>query len=215
MSIMIDKYIQELTEGNKSQNLISRRATESDIIEHIKDSQILSAVLDLKGRQVLDMGSGQGLPGIPLAIGEPEGQFVLVESDLKKSQFLKRLVTKLGLENVKIIRSRVEELARSNEYRGQFDMVTSRAVASLPTILEWGLPFLKIGGTLVAWKGAKVEEEIGESGKALDTLGGILLMVKNYEVRDKIRYLVFISKVRECPPQFPRKGGIAKKRPLR
>ena len=100
---MINDYIRELLEGNKKQNLISRRATEKEIREHVADSEYLTKVIDLKGLQVLDMGSGQGFPAIPLAIGEPESSFVLVESDLKKSMFLKELVFKLGLRNVEVI----------------------------------------------------------------------------------------------------------------
>lgn len=215
MSSMINMYVQELIEGNKVQNLISRRATESEILEHIKDSQSLNTVVELEGCQVLDMGSGQGLPAVPLAISKPDGHFVLVESDLKKSQFLEGLVAKLGLKNVSVIRTRMEDLAKNSEYRSQYDVVTCRAVAGLPTILEWGLPFLKIGGTLVAWKGTKVDEELRDSQRALEVLGGILLKVKNYEVEDRIRCLVFIRKEKECPPEFPRKGGLAKKRPLK
>jgi 16S rRNA (guanine527-N7)-methyltransferase len=153
--MMIDKYIRELLDGNKTQNLISRQATEVEIRDHIKDSESLREVVELNGIRVLDMGSGQGLPAIPLAIRETDSRFVLVESDLKKSQFLQGLVSELELDNVTVIRSRIEDLGQNSDYRNQFDMVTCRAVAGLPTILEWGLPFLKIGGVLVAWKGVR------------------------------------------------------------
>ncbi|MGE5544857.1 MAG: 16S rRNA (guanine(527)-N(7))-methyltransferase RsmG [Bacillota bacterium] len=211
---MISKYICELLEGNKAQNLISRRATLNEIRDHIDDSQSLLSVMDLNGLQVLDVGSGQGLPAIPLAISKPDSQFVLVESDLKKSQFLQGLVSKLELKNVSVIRSRIEDLGNSSAYRSRFDVVTSRAVAGLPTVLEWGLPFLKVGGMLVAWKGIRVEEELSDSEMALEILGGKVHQVKKYLIGDKERYLVLVRKERECPSQYPRKGGLAKKRPL-
>lgn len=211
---MINKYIRELLEGNKIQNLISRRLTEDEIREHIKDSESLISVIDLQGLQVLDMGSGQGLPAIPLAICQPDSQIILVESDLKKSQFLQRIVSKLDLKNACVIRSRVEDMGKSAEYRSRFDLVTCRAVAGLSTLLEWGLPLLKVGGILVAWKGARADEELKESEKALEVLGGIVQQVKNYEIGDRNRCLVLIRKENECPPQFPRRGGQAKKRPL-
>ena len=215
MKPMINKYIEELLEGNKTQNLISRRATEVEIRDHIKDSESLITELELKELHVLDMGSGQGFPAIPLAIVSPDSHFILVEADLKKSQFLLGLVNRLGLKNVNVIRSRIEDLGRNSEYRNRFDVVTCRAVAGMPTILEWGLPLLKIGAVLVAWKGTRVGEELEESRQALEVLGGIVQKVKDYEVGDRKRCLVFISKKRECPPQYPRRGGLAKKRPLK
>lgn len=214
MNKMINKYIRELLEANKIQNLISRRATEEEIREHIKDSESLISAIKLPGLRVLDMGSGQGLPAIPLAICQPGSQIILVESDLKKSRFLQEMVSKLELKNACVIRSRVEDLGKSADYRGRFDVVTCRAVAGLSTLLEWGLPFLKVGGLLVAWKGARADEELKESEKALEVMGGIVQQVKNYEIGDRSRCLVLIRKEKECPPQFPRKGGQAKKRPL-
>jgi 16S rRNA (guanine527-N7)-methyltransferase len=213
--MMIDKYIRELLDGNKTQNLISRQATEVEIRDHIKDSESLREVVELNGIRVLDMGSGQGLPAIPLAIRETDSRFVLVESDLKKSQFLQGLVSELELDNVTVIRSRIEDLGQNSDYRNQFDMVTCRAVAGLPTILEWGLPFLKIGGVLVAWKGVRALEEIDDSEKTLDILGGVVQKVKKYKIGDRERSLVFISKEKECPARYPRKGGMAKKRPIK
>lgn len=215
MKMMINKYIQELLEGNKTQNLISRQTTEVEIRDHIKDSESLLKATDVKGLKILDMGSGQGLPAIPLAIDLPDSHFVLVESDLKKSQFLQHLIPSLGLSNVTVIRSRIEDLGQNSEYRSQFDMVTCRAVAGLPTIMEWGLPFLKIGGVLVAWKGVRVGEEIEESQRALEILGGVVQNVQNYDVGDRKRCLVFVGKERECPTNYPRKGGLAKKRPIK
>ncbi len=211
---MIDRYIRELLESNKKQNLISRQATEKEIREHIEDSEYLRTIVDLKGLRVLDIGSGQGFPAIPLAVGEPESSFVLVESDLKKSMFLKGLVFELGLKNVEVIRARIEELGKNSEFRSRFDLVTCRAVAELPVILEWGLPVLNVNGLLAAWKGAAADEEIRASQKALEILGGKVRQVTNYEIGGKKRCIVIVQKTKECPPQFPRRVGMAKKRPL-
>ncbi|NLB18107.1 MAG: 16S rRNA (guanine(527)-N(7))-methyltransferase RsmG, partial [Syntrophomonadaceae bacterium] len=168
------KYVSLLTEANRTQNLISRRTTLDELDDHIADSLALLDFMVLKGQNVLDLGSGQGFPAIPLALGEPEGSFILVESDLKKAHFLEEVQHGLQMDNVRVVRGRIEELARQSQYRGVFDVVTCRAVASLPTILEWGLPLLKVGGWLTAWKGTRIMEEIDESQVALNSLGGVI-----------------------------------------
>ncbi|NLW45364.1 MAG: 16S rRNA (guanine(527)-N(7))-methyltransferase RsmG [Syntrophomonadaceae bacterium] len=211
---MINDYIRELLEENKKQNLISRQATEEEIREHVEDSEYLRNVIDLKGLRILDIGSGQGFPAIPLAISEPGSNFVLVESDLKKSMFLKDLVLKLGLKNAEVIRARIEELGKNSDFRGCFDMVTCRAVAELPVILEWGIPVLRVNGLLAAWKGIRAGEEIEKSQRALEILGGEVIQVADYEIGGKKRFIVVVKKVKESPPQYPRRGGLAKKRPL-
>lgn len=211
---MINDYIRELLEENKKQNLISRQATEEEIREHVEDSEYLRNVIDLKGLRILDIGSGQGFPAIPLAISEPGSNFVLVESDLKKSMFLKDLVLKLGLKNAEVIRARIEELGKNSDFRGCFDMVTCRAVAELPVILEWGIPVLRVNGLLAAWKGIRAGEEIEKSQRALEILGGEVIQVADYEIGGKKRFIVLVKKVKESPPQYPRRGGLAKKRPL-
>lgn len=211
---MINDYIRELLEENKKQNLISRQATEEEIREHVEDSEYLRNVIDLKGLRILDIGSGQGFPAIPLAISEPGSNFVLVESDLKKSMFLKDLVLKLGLKNAEVIRARIEELGKNSDFRGCFDMVTCRAVAELPVILEWGIPVLRVNGLLAAWKGIRAGEEIEKSQRALEILGGEVIQVADYEIGGKKRFIVVVKKVKESPPQYPRRGGLAKKRAL-
>jgi len=211
---MINDYIRELLEENKKQNLISRQATEEEIREHVEDSEYLRNVIDLKGLRILDIGSGQGFPAIPLAISEPGSNFVLVESDLKKSMFLKDLVLKLGLKNAEVIRARIEELGKNSDFRGCFDMVTCRAVAELPVILEWGIPVLRVNGLLAAWKGIRAGEAIEKSQRALEILGGEVIQVADYEIGGKKRFIVVVKKVKESPPQYPRRGGLAKKRPL-
>jgi len=212
---MIDRFIAELVSANRMQNLISRQATLDEIREHIEDSQALLIFVSLKAKKVLDMGSGQGFPAIPLAMAEPESIITMVESDLKKCLFLEGVVNSLGLANARVIRARVEELAHTPEHRGVYEIVTCRAVSSLPTLIEWGLPFLCRGGILAAWKGAKALEELDASRRALEILGGELLGVKKYQVRERGGNLVLISKKGDTPEQYPRKGGIAKKRPLK
>ncbi|NLV15608.1 MAG: 16S rRNA (guanine(527)-N(7))-methyltransferase RsmG [Syntrophomonadaceae bacterium] len=215
MKEMLERYVVMLTEANKTQNLISRQTTADEMGDHIADSLALLDFMELKGRSVLDIGSGQGFPAIPLSLAEPECSFVMVESDLKKSGFLIEIQHSLPVQNAKVIRGRVEELARKSEYRAGFDVVTCRAVAGLSTILEWGLPLLKVGGILVAWKGARIMEEIDESKVALDSMGGVISQVKEYEIAEKPRSLALIEKIKETPDRYPRRGGLAKKRPIR
>ncbi len=214
MDERIARYQEAIITGNKIHNLVSRKAGEAELSEHIQDSLALQGIISLRGQRIIDIGSGQGFPAIPLAIMEPEGQFVLVESELKKAQFLESMQVELGLANVTVVRTRVEELAHLPGSRGQFDVVTCRAVAGLATILEWGLPLLKIGGVLVAWKGPRAGEEVQDSKKAMEILGGRLREVKYYQATEKTRALVMVDKTGDSPDKYPRPGGTAKKKPL-
>lgn len=214
MDERIARYQEAIITGNKIHNLVSRKAGEAELSEHIQDSLALQGIISLRGQRIIDIGSGQGFPAIPLAIMEPEGQFVLVESELKKAQFLESMQVELGLANVTVVRTRVEELAHLPGSRGQFDVVTCRAVAGLATILEWGLPLLKTGGVLVAWKGPRAAEEVQDSKKAMEILGGRLREVKYYQSTEKTRALVMVDKTGDSPDRYPRPGGTAKKKPL-
>jgi 16S rRNA (guanine527-N7)-methyltransferase len=215
MTDLREKYLSLLMLKNQQFNLISRRATESDVNKHIDDSLRLNQYLNLGNLKVLDMGSGQGLPAIPLAIANHDARFVLVEADGKKAGFLEEIGRELGLENITVMQERIEILGRKVEHRAQYDVLTARGLAALSVLIEWGLPLLKKEGVLIAWKGPGLEAEIENSSYALKQLGGVIDRIEKYEIDDKQRYLMFIKKIGDTPDRYPRKVGIAQKRPLR
>ncbi|MGE5421928.1 MAG: 16S rRNA (guanine(527)-N(7))-methyltransferase RsmG [Ignavibacteriales bacterium] len=217
MNELLKEYIRLIQEGNLEQNLVSRNTTGEDLLIHVYDSLVMvdyEQRLNMNEKLVIDLGSGQGLPAIPLAIMVPGSKFVLVESDLKKSLFLSQTVEKLNLKNVTVIRARIEDLGQETQYREGYDVVTVRGLAEMSVLLEWGLPLLKVGGTLVAWKGPNLDHELEISHNAMSTLGGVLVTVEKYLLEDKERALAFVEKTGPTPSKYPRRGGIAKKRPL-
>lgn len=210
----IERYKAMLWEENKIQNLFSRSMTEQQLALHIEDC--VSAVNDITnlGSRWCDIGSGQGMPAIPLAIQVPRIEMIMIESETRKCEFLQRAVTELQLRNTYVVHGRIEDIGKQPAYRESFDVVTVRALAEMNVLVEWGVPLLKIQGTLIAWKGKSLEQEIAASKKALEIMGSKIELVRNYLLEEKERYLVFIKKERMTPEKYPRKGGTAKKNPL-
>jgi 16S rRNA (guanine527-N7)-methyltransferase len=141
---------------------------------------------------------------------------VLIDSTAKKTIFLRHVTQKLGLDNVEIIYGRAEEIAHLPLYRQQFALVVSRAVASLPTLLELALPFCRIGGKFVAQKKGKISQEINKASKAINVLGSKLDQVKKIELEELSdeRYLIIVDKICPTPDEYPRRSGIPKQRPI-
>lgn len=166
--------------------------------------------------RVMDMGSGGGFPGIPMKIYEPGLEMTLVDSLKKRVDFLREVIDCLGLEGIRCIHARAEDLLRDPKERESYDLVVSRAVAPLPTLLEYCLPGVKINGQFIAMKGPGGQEEVIQSDRAIKTLGGHLERVDrflwtedNYQ-----RTLVLIQKVKETPEKYPRGQGKPRKNPL-
>jgi len=210
-------YYEELIVWNKRLNLTAITDYQEVQTKHFLDSLTVGLVLNNPSAlRVLDVGSGAGLPGVPLKILYPNLSLALTDSVAKKTHFLAHLVRRLGLEGVEVITGRAEELARDWDFREQFDLVVSRAVAPLATLAELTLPFCRLGGRVVAPKKAKVDEEVAQASRALATLGGRLQGVKEITVAGLLedRALVVLGKVAPTPPQYPRRPGIPAKRPL-
>ncbi len=216
-------YFEELITWNKRVNLTTITDFEGVQIKHFLDS--LTVTLALKpsasgeSLSVIDVGSGAGLPGIPLKILFPEMRLVLLEATVKKAAFLEHLKCQLGLDNIEIVVGRAEEVAHQVQYREQFDVVLSRAVASLPTLAELTLPFCAIGGSFIAQKKGAVDLEINQASRAISLLGGSLpdnVLLKRVDLTEfgDERWLVIIDKVSPTPPQYPRRPGMPKKRPI-
>lgn len=207
-----------LWEENKKFNLISIENPKELLHKHILDSLAPFAKDEfLRGKTVIDLGSGGGFPGIPLGVLALHKSLYLLESNKKKCRFLERVVDILSLENVFVIPVRAEEAAR-NEYREKFDIVVSRAVAPLPSLVELALPLLRRSGFLWAYKGPGVKEEIELSKRAIQLCGGKVSSLKElhfpHEFGINKRYLLQIYKEYETPEKYPRKPGKAQKYPL-
>jgi len=215
MEINVKRFVQLLLEENRKQNLVSRKAGPEELEQHVLDSLQILEWVSLTGLEVVDIGSGAGFPGLILAMACRESRLTLVESDLKKSAFLQEVSKKLGLENVHIVRDRIETVGHDNVHRGKYDLCTSRAVAAMRILLEYGLPLVKPGGTLLMWKGSNYKQEIVEAGKALDILGGEVVDVYQYNlIHERDRAIVAVKKVRATPDQYPRRIGAPTKKPL-
>jgi len=215
MEIYVKRFVQLLLEENKKQNLISRKAGPREIEQHIEDSLKVLEWVSLTDRQVIDIGSGAGFPGLILAMACPDSRVTLVESDLKKSTFLQNACDTLELRNVRVIRDRIETLGHDSEHRNSYDICTSRAVAAMRVVLEYGIPLVKPEGELLLWKGSSYQQEIAESQTALKILGGRIEEVYLYNLlQERDRAIVAVRKVRPTPQQFPRRIGAPTKMPL-
>ncbi len=211
------QYYDLLFRWNEKINLTA--ITEYDLVvrKHFIDSALLIKCDVFAGGQecrILDMGTGAGFPGIVLAILCPEDSFVLMDSLQKRIEFLKTVVTELGLSNVEVVHGRAEDFGRNPEYRNQFDFVVSRAVAELPLLLEYCIPFVKKDGYFISYKGPKYREEIGNAENALKELDAKMEKIEEFDVSEKKRYLLFVKKMEETRDKYPRRAGIPKKRPL-
>ena len=175
------------------------------------------ALPSTSGFRLIDVGSGGGFPGLPLAIAFPEMDVTLVEATGKKVDFLEHVIACLELPNARAIHGRAEDIAHDSKHREVYDIVTARALASLPALVELCLPFLKVGGVLIAPKSADVEQEVDAASNALAVLGGetkgILLPDPDSPVPTNHR-LVVIRKVAPTPDAYPRRAGVPSRRPL-
>jgi 16S rRNA (guanine527-N7)-methyltransferase len=214
-----ETYYRELVDWNKRVNLTHITDYEEVQLKHFLDSLTVTLVWPL-GNAVLsliDVGTGAGIPGIPLKIVFPNIKLVLLEAVAKKAAFLRHITQKLGLDGVEIVVGRAEEVAHEAQYREKFDLVLSRAVAPLPTVVELVLPLCALGGSFIAQKKGDTKAEISSATKAISLLGGNLREIKPLDLAEFAdeRSLVVIDKVSPTPPKYPRRPGIPAKRPIK
>ena len=187
---------------NKKYNLTAITDENEIIIKHFLDSVIGESLIK-HGASVLDIGSGAGFPGIPLAILRKDIFITMIDGTGKKVRFLEQVIEKLDLVNATVLHARAEEFSREN--RDKFDVVTARAVAFLPKLIEYGVPALKVHGEFIAYKSQ--ESEAKEASAALNAVGAKIKMLKTYEIEENERALIVIEKTRETPSVYPRAGG--------
>jgi len=216
-------YFHQLTEWNKRANLTAIIEYDAVQVKHFLDSLTVwltaKEVLESSASRpirVMDVGSGAGLPGLALKIAFPDIQLALVESVAKKTSFMRHVIDTLNLEGVSVYTGRAEELARGNDLRDRFDMVVVRALAKLPLLLEFGLPFCKTDGCLVAFKHGGDGTEQDEAANALSELNGFIERVSTVRLEGLTddRVVILIRKTGATPKRYPRSVGVPGKRPL-
>jgi 16S rRNA (guanine527-N7)-methyltransferase len=217
---LFQTYYEQLVEWNRKVNLTGITDYEEVQVKHFLDSLTIVQTLDGIPRTdgsfaMLDIGTGAGMPGIPLKIVCPEAKLVLLDSIAKKTAFLQHIVMELGLEGVAILTQRAEEIGHLAEYRERFDLVVCRAVSQLATVAELALPFCRIGGLAVVPKKACIESELIQANGAIGLLGGRLQNVVPVNIEGLEQHvLVVLEKTSITPPTYPRRPGIPAKRPL-
>jgi 16S rRNA (guanine527-N7)-methyltransferase len=209
-------YFDLLTETNKVMNLTALTSPQDVAVKHFIDSLLCYDETMMKGKKLIDVGTGAGFPGIPLKIYDPSLQLMLLDSLEKRLKFLQTTVRELQLAEVSFVHMRAEDAGRQKTLRGQADVAVSRAVARLSVLAEYCLPLVKKGGFFVALKGSKYKEEITEAENAVRILGGSVTSVKEVELPglNDGRAVIVIRKIKDTPTAYPRKAGLPGKKPL-
>ena len=208
-------YMNILIEENKKINLTAIVEPKEIILKHFIDSLTIEKNIE-ENKKVIDIGTGAGFPGIPVKIYRKDMDLVLLDSLNKRINFLNQVIKDINLDSIVAVHSRVEDFSKDLNNRESFDVVTSRAVASLNILLEYMLPLVKVGGKCICMKGSNIEEELKESKKALEILGGEIEKIDKTELpySDITRNIIIIKKVKHTPNKFPRNPGMATKKPI-
>lgn len=211
-------FYEMVVEKNKVMNLTGITEFDEFVYKHFLDSLILEkAFPQIKNNiSVIDVGTGAGFPGIPLAIIYDNAEFTLIDSLNKRVNFLNEVITALSIENVNAVAGRAEELGKNSSYREQYDLCVTRAVAEINLLSEYTLPFVKVGGKCIPYKSLQINDEIENGSKAISILGGEIDRVVEIDINgtDLYRNLLLINKIESTPSKYPRRPGIPKKKPL-
>ena len=212
-----ETYMQGILAWNEKVNLTRITQPDEFIVKHFLDSLVCCTHKEYQNaRKIIDVGTGAGFPGIPLAIMSADKNFVLMDSLGKRLKIIDELCAEAGISNVETIHARAEELARNKQHREKYDLCVSRAVANMAVLAEYCLPFIKVGGCLMAYKGPEAAEKAEAAKNAIKLLGGNLAEIydaslEKYDISHKI---VVIKKVKNTVSKYPRKAGTPTKEPL-
>lgn len=207
-------YMINVLDWNTKINVTAVRDEENFIIKHYIDSLMISGYLD-KTSKVIDIGTGAGFPGVPLKLFNENIDITLIDSINKKLNVIRESIKDLNLNKIDIIHSRAEDLAVKPEYREMYDIATTRAVSNLSTILEYMMPFIKVGGIAVCMKGPNYQEELENARNAIKILGGKIDVIENFNINTEYeRNIIVVKKVSCTPKKYPRSGNKTLKEPI-
>ena len=206
-------YTNLLLDWNKKINLTSITEIEDIIVKHFADSLSICKFLE-KNSSIIDVGTGAGFPGLPLAILREDLKITLIDSLNKRTLFLEEVKKKLELKNLNVIHSRAEDLGKNLEFREKYDIAVSRAVASLNILLEYLIPFVKENGKAICMKGPNIDEEIKNAESALKELDSKIDIIENIKINEMERNIIIINKESKTSNKYPRKAGTPSKKPL-
>ena len=215
--MQFERYFELLVEWNKKINLTAITEKKEVYLKHFYDSiaPILQGRIKNQNIKLLDIGAGAGFPSLPMKILYPALDVTIIDSLNKRILFLNHLADELGLEKVHFYHGRAEDFAQDKDFRAQFDIVTARAVARMQILAELTIPFLKVGGRLLALKATNAPEELTEANNALSLLFSKVKENSSYQLPNgDPRYITIVDKKKETPNKYPRKAGIPNKRPL-
>lgn len=212
----LDKFAEMLIETNKSFNLTAIKEPDDVTVKHFADCLAIFKYVDIpENARIIDVGTGAGFPGLVLKLARPDIQMTFLDSTRKKLGFIENVLNKCGVEG-EILHMRAEEAAQLTKYREQFDFATARAVAALPVLSEYCLPFVKQGGSFISMKSAESNEEIGEAKKAIGILGGKIEDDIVFDLVENMpRRIIKIKKNSQTPTKYPRPSAQIAKKPLK
>lgn len=216
---LFEAYYHLLLEWNQQVNLTAITEYTEVQVKHFLDSLAAAPLIARaapQNKRLMDVGAGAGFPGAPLAIAFPELRVTLLEATAKKVRFLDTLTRELPLENVTAVHARAEEFAHNERERETYDFAVARAVGELRTLVEYSLPFVRVGGAFIAYKALEAQAEAEAAANAIQTLGGRLREIVPIKLpfKDDVRHLVVIDKVAPTPVRYPRRSGMPEKKPL-
>ena len=214
----IDVYLKMLLEWNSRMDLTAVAEENEMFDRHYADSlSVLRTQMIFQNARIIDVGTGAGFPGLVLAMARPDTEVTLMDAQHKRLSFLEAVIEKTGLHNAVVLHARAEDAAHNQRFREQFDIATARAVAPLNVLCEYLLPFVRLGGTALCWKGPSLKNELEEGRQAARMLGGRLEMPIECKIagRDWEHRILPIRKIEKTASAYPRKAGIPKAKPLR
>ncbi len=212
----LDIYASLLKEWNEKINLTAILDDEGIAVKHFLDCLLVGKYADFKkGDKIIDVGTGAGFPGLVLAVAYPDCRITLLDSTGKKLKAVEDIASNMGVNNVQFVHMRAEDAGKKPEFREKYNYATARAVAELRVLLEYTLPFVKVGGSFLSLKGASAIDEIDGAKDALKTLGGKINEINEFSLPggDK-RAIINVKKISQIPPKYPRVSAQIAKKPL-